>query len=241
MTGRSPARWSRSGPRRAIPYWPAAWVADRWAGTADGRAGQPAVPSDPDTAPHLRGGATPYLEGLNRHFLDRAEHERLRADIGIAPISEQLRVVSARVAAADEKVAEIRKRLDAFPETPDDTVLTKRNVLEQDADELLVRSRRQREYAAARARLVAEEQQAVGAADDLRVEEARLTAAIDARERIASGRVRRLHEHTRRRCATYQRRLVHKHPKGPAVIPVLELALPSLPSWVQGSTQLAPE
>ena len=35
-----------------------------------------------------------------------------------------MRLVCAKAAAADEKVAEIRKRLDAFPETPDDTVLT---------------------------------------------------------------------------------------------------------------------
>lgn len=240
MTGRSQARWA-SRPRRAIPYGPIARIADGRAGTEDGRAGQPAVPSDPDTAPHLRGGATPYQESLNRHFLDRAEHERLRADIDIVPISEQLRVAGVKAAAADEKVADVRKRLDAFPETPDDTVLKRRNVLEENAPEELVRARRQRKYAEARARLLAEEQQAIEEGRGLRVEEGRLAEAIDARERIASTRVRRLHEHTRRRCATYQRRLVHKHPEGPAVIPVLELALPSLPAWVQGSTQQPPE
>ncbi len=239
MTGRSPAGWA-SGPCRAILYGPIARVADRWAGITDGRAGQPAMPSDLATAPPLRGGATPYLEVLNRHFLDRAERERLQADIDIAPISERLRLVCAKAAAADEKVTEIRKRLDAFPEAPDDTVLTRRNVLEQDADELLVRTRRQREYTAIRARIVAEEQLAVDDARGLCIEEGRLAEAIAARERIAATRVRRLHEHTRRRCATYQRRLVHKHPKGPAVIPVLELALPSLPPWVQGNTQQPP-
>jgi hypothetical protein len=189
----------------------------------------------------LRGGATPYLEILTRHFLDRAERERLQADIDEAPIYEQRQRVRGRVTAADEKVAEIRKRLDAFPETPDDSVLNNRNVLEQNADALLVRARRQREHAVLRARLMAEEQQAVNEAHELRIEEGRLSEAIAGRERIAATRVRRLLEHTRRRCATYQRRLVLKHPAGAAIIPILELALPSLPAWVQASAQPTPE
>lgn len=228
-------------PHKPVFYSPIALIADRWAGATDGRAGHPTVLSDLDTALRLRGGATPYQEALNRTFLDRAERERLQADIEEAPFSEQRERVRARIAGADEKVAEIRKRLDALPETPDDTVLNRRNVLEQAAGELLVRSRRLREYSAVRARLVAEEQQALDDVRRLREEESRLTEAIAARERIASTRVRRLHEHTRRRCATYQRRLVHKHPDGPAVIPVLELALPSVPAWVQRSAQPAPQ
>jgi CO/xanthine dehydrogenase Mo-binding subunit len=185
--------------------------------------------------PH--GGVTPYLEIRNRHFLDRAERERLQTDICIAPLAAQLRQVRAQITAEDEKASDARKRLGAFPEKPGEAVLTVRNVLEQDAHELLVRTRRQREYAAARALLVAEEQQALDSARKLRIEDARLAEAIAARERIASTRVRRLYEHTRRRCATYQRHLVHKHPDGSGVIPVLELALPSLPSWVLGSNR----
>lgn len=233
---RSPA----GRPHKAITYGLIARAADCLAGAADGRAGQPVVPSDPDTAP-LQGGVTPYLEMLNRHFGDRAERERLQADIAIAPLSQERERVRALAGAADEKVTESRKRLDAFGETPDAAALNKRNVLEQNADELLVRTRRQREHAAGRARLLAQEQQALDEARRLRVEEGRLTEAIAARERIASTRVRRLHAHTLRRCATYLRHLVHKHPDGPAVIPVLELALPSLPTWVQGSTQRVPE
>jgi ABC transport system ATP-binding/permease protein len=233
---RSPA----GPPAKPVFYGPFARLADCWAGTADGRAGQPTVPPDLETAP-LRGGATPYQEALNRHFRDRAERERLQADIDEAPTSEQRERVRAQIAAADEKVAERRKRLDAVPETPGDTVLNKRNALEQDTADVLVRARRQREYDADRARLLAAEQEAVNETRTLRIEEARLTEAIAARERIASARVRRLHEHTRRRCATYQRHMVHKHPDGPAVSGILELAPPALPTWVQGSTQQVPE
>lgn len=233
---RSPA----GPPAKPVFYGPFARLADGRAGTADGRAGQPTVPPDLEVAP-LRGGVTPYQEAMSRHFRDRAEHERLQADIDEAPISEQRERVRAQIAAADEEVSERRKRLDAVAETPGDTVLNKRNALEQDAADVLVRTRRQREYDTDRARLLAAEQQAVDEARRLRIEEAHLTEAIAARERIASARVRRLYEHTRRRVAIYQRRLVHKHPDGPAVIPVLELALPSLPTWVQGGTQQAPE
>lgn len=233
---RSPA----GRPHKAINYGVFARAADCLAGAADGRAGQPVALSDPDTAPP-QGGVTPYLEVLNRHFGDRAERERLQADIDVAPLSQERERIRALAAAADERVAESRKRLDAFGETPDAAALNKRNVLEQGADELLVRTRRQREHAAGRARLLAQEQHALDEARRLRAEEGHLAEAIAVRERIASTRVRRLHEHTLRRCATYLRRLVHKHPDGPAVIPVLELARPSLPDWVNGSAQRAPE
>ena len=57
ITGRMGLRAAQGDPLRAYRTG-----ADRWAGITDGRAGHPAMPSDPDTAPHLRGGATPYLE-----------------------------------------------------------------------------------------------------------------------------------------------------------------------------------
>jgi hypothetical protein len=55
---------------------------------------------------------------------------------------------------------------------------------------------------------------------------------IITREQILATRVRQLHEHTLRRCATYRHHLVHKHPDGNALIPLLDLALPTLPDWL---------
>src|SRR5689334_14765665 len=100
-------------PAKPVFYSPIARLTDRWAGATDGRGGQPTVPSGLDTAPRQRGGATPYQEALNRAYLDRAERERLQADIDEAPLYEQRQRVRAQIAAADEKVTEIRKRLDA--------------------------------------------------------------------------------------------------------------------------------
>lgn len=87
-------------------------------------------------------------------------------------------------------------------------------------------SPRQREHDARRAKVLAEEQQAVDKVRALRVEKARLA------EMIAT-RVRQLHEHMLRRWATYQRHLVRKHPVGAALIQFLHPALPTLPDWTQ--------
>jgi hypothetical protein len=119
-----------------------------------------------------------------------------------------------------------------MPATPDKAVLTRRNAVEQHADEALVRDRRQREHNAERGKLLAEERRAVEAVDALRVQERRLAELIAIREQILDIRVRQLHQHTLRRCGTYKRHLVHKHPDGAAVIPLLDLGLPTLPEWL---------
>jgi len=83
-------------------------------------------------------------------------------------------------------------------------VLTRRNAVEQHADEALVRARRQREARRTTRKVQAELDQALTKLRALRVEEARLTGMIAAREQIFAARVRQLHEHTLRRCGTYR-------------------------------------
>lgn len=114
----------------------------------------------------------------------------------------------------------------------DEAALTLRNAVEQHISETLVRARRQREHDAKRAKVAAELQQAVEKVRALRVEQARLLEMITTREQILAARVRQLHEHTLRRCATYRHHLGRKHPDGNALIPYLNLALPSLPDWL---------
>jgi hypothetical protein len=66
----------------------------------------------------------------------------------------------------------------------------------------------------------------------LREQEVGLSETIMIRQRILDSRVHELHQHSLRRCATYMRHIVHYHPGGSAVIPYLEMALPSLPEWL---------
>ena len=173
-----------------------------------------------------------FIEVRRRHFLDRSEREHRHALTDLEPIRRQLAEVRQDISGCEEKVAELRERLKAIPETPDEAALTRRNAVEQHIPGELVRARRQREHDARRAKVQAELEQALTKLRGLRVEEARLTRMIITREQILATRVRQLHEHTLRRCGTYKHHLVRKHPDGNALIEFLDLALPTLPDWL---------
>jgi len=257
MTRRPPTAWD-SKPHQAIFYSPFARLADRWAGAKDGRFGLPALPSGSNGTSNGSGNGTgngntpgpqnqtttgtavlapkaaviPYLDIRARHYLDRSELERRHCEHDNEGTAAQLETVREQITAAEATVADIKKRLEAMPETPDESVLKDRNAVEQHADEALVRKRRRREYDAARAPILAQLRQAEQSVRSLQVEAARLAEVIVARERIRDCRIRQIREHTLRRCGTYKRRLVHKHPDGAAVVPYLDLALPDLPDWL---------
>ena len=139
--------------------------------------------------------------------------------------------VRQQIVGADERATAVRKLLDSWPEEHPDPV--RRNAIEQHAPEELVRARRRREFEAERSQVVVLEEQAVDRAREFRVQEARLSETIAARERVLNSRVRQLHAHSLRRCGTYKHHIVHHHPDGAAVLPYLDLALPALPDWAQ--------
>ena len=231
MTRRPPATWDTK-PHKPIFYGPLARLADRFAGRGDGNAAIPDVPAGSAEIADPRPAATPYLEIRRRHFLDRSEREHRHMLADLEPVRRQLAALRQDIACGEEKVAELRKRLEAIPVKLDEDALTLRNAVEQHAGEALVRARLQREHDARRGKVLAELEQAVAAVRALRVEEARLAGMIAAREQILAARVRQLHEHTLRRCGTYRHHLVRKHPDGNALIPFLNLALPALPGWL---------
>jgi hypothetical protein len=150
----------------------------------------------------------------------------------IEPVCRQLAAVREDIAGGEDKMAEIRERLDAIPEKLDEDALTRRNAVEQHIPRELVRDRRQREHDDRRGKVQAELDQAAAKVRGLRIEEARLTRMITTREQILATRVRQLHEHTRRRCGTYKHHLARKHPDGLTLIPFLDLAVPTLPDWL---------
>ena len=231
MTRRPSTAWDTK-PHKPIFYGPLARLADRFAGVSNGNAAIPDVPAGPAETADSRPATTPYLEIRRRHFLDRGEREHRHMLTGLEPVQRQLAALRQDIAGTEEDVAELRERLEAIPEKPDEAALTRRNAVEQDAGEALVRGRRQREHDARRGKVQAELDQALAKLRALRVEEARLTGMIDAREQILAARVRQLHEHTLRRCGTYRHHLVRKHPDGNALIPFLNLVLPTLPDWL---------
>jgi ABC transport system ATP-binding/permease protein len=227
---RAPTDWDTK-PHRPIRYGLGARLSDIWAGRSDGKNGLPPLPEH-NGPPGPGEGHTPYLAIRKHHFLDPAERERRHAWSDLTATYERLSSLDQEIAEAEERAVEARKQLDDMPVHPPESELTKRNVVEQHADEALIRARRQREHDKRRALLIAKDQQAGEAVRALRVQQAQLAGVIAARYRILEGRVRQLHEHTWRRSRTYQRHLVRRHPDGQALLPYLDLALPALPDWL---------
>lgn len=224
-------------PEKPIRYGLFARAADRSAGRVDGTAALLATASDLDGA----AGATPYLAALDQRYRTQAELVRLRTDRDIAPAVERRIAVRQQILSAEAAAAEIRKRIEDFPEVAPADVLSRRNALEQAAAPELIRTRNQREWDARRRDLLAEDRRAGESVLALRAEEAQLTGAVTTRERIGATRVRRLHEHALRRSRTYERQLVLRHPDGAALLPLLALGRPELPGWVQLHSRLDDE
>lgn len=231
MTRKSSTTWDTK-PHKAIFYSPVAWFVDWRAGRRDGDAAIPDLPAGSAETADPRAATTPFIEVRRRHFLDRSEREHRHMLNDLEPVHRQLAALRQDITGGEEKVAQLSKRLEAIPENPEEAALTRRNAVEQHIDEALVRARRRREHDARRATVLAELEQAVAKVRAMRVEEARLEGMITSREKILATRVRQLHEHTLRRCATYQHHLVRKHPDGNALIGFLNLALPALPGWL---------
>src|SRR6266851_6901227 len=140
MTQRPPSTWDTK-PHKPIFYSPAARLADRFAGRGDGNAAIPDLPAGPVDIIDAQAATTPYLEIRRRHFLDRSEHEHRHMLNDLEPVRRQLAALPQDIAGGEEKVTEIRKRLAAIPEKPDEATLNSRNAVEQHIDQALARAR----------------------------------------------------------------------------------------------------
>jgi ABC transport system ATP-binding/permease protein len=227
---RAPTDWDTK-PHKPIFYGPLARLSDVWAGRRDGRLGLPPLPGQ-DGPPDPSQVRTPYLAIRNHHFLDRAERERRHMQSDLGATYQRLSSLDQEIAEAEQRAAEARKQLDDMPVHAPEQDLKKRTAVEQNAEEALIRARRQREHDKRRAPLMTKDQQAAEAVRALRVQRAQVAGLVCARRRILEGRVRQLHEHTWRRGRTYQRHLVRRHPDGHALLRHLDLAMPTLPAWL---------
>jgi hypothetical protein len=96
-----------------------------------------------------------------------------------------------------------------------------------------VRLRRSREHTARRAPLVEEAIKLRAELQDLRVELERTRQRILTCKTLCAVRIHRLHAHTMRRLACYERRLVRVHSEGARLVPLLAPHYPQLAGWVQ--------
>jgi hypothetical protein len=229
------ARRSMTAPEEPpgpMPYGIRARLADIWSAWRDGHAVVPPIPA-PGASPVptvVNHGITPYMEVRNRHFLDWAERERRRMHTELTDVYQQRAEIRAKAAGAERKAEALQRIAANLPAEPLD--LLRRNVVEQNAPEALIRARRQREFELKRAEALAPFHQAAEMVTTLQEQAAGLDARITARQEILYTQIRQLHQHALLRCGIYMQHIVHYHPEGSAVIPYLKLALPELPEWV---------
>lgn len=227
MTGLT-ARSTLLGAAPPIRYGVLARLGDRWHAIRDGKAGLPELGS--------REPVTPTFEVLRQTFEDRQHHERklIRADTGRLRGRES--ALLARIHEAGQEAVDVDKRLEAMPEQLSPTELEQRHGGETKTDIAVVRMRRAREHAAGREPLLAAAARLRRQLQELRIELGETRRAIRNREVMGALEVIRLHAHTMRRIAAYERRLVRVHPSGAQLSYRLALHHPRLPDWVHSIT-----
>lgn len=209
----------------AIRYGVFARLADRWHATRDGKSGLPA----------LAGGLalTPTFEVLTKVYEDRQHHERKLIRSHTADQRGRESALVARIHETGQEAIDVEKRLEAMPEQLSLPELEQRNGGETKTDIAVVRMRRAREHTARRAPLLAAASRLRQQLQELRIELDLTRRAIRNREVMGALEVSRLHAHTMRRIAAYERRLVRVHPAGAELISQLALHHPQLPDWVR--------
>jgi len=212
-------------PYRPLLYGPVAWFFDIRAACADARAGIPAAEYI-DAGPVL----TPTVQQRAQTLADRAEREFLQVQADTAPMRERQAQLRSRIEDLKELVEEQRSVLVGLPERLPEADLERRSAGEVDTPVEGVRTRRTREHDGRR-RAVSDRLGALRG--DLAAALARLDEAVRGREERGAIRARRLHAYTLRRIASYESRLVRRHPAGRRLAGRLVVVRPAVPGWAQ--------
>jgi len=226
------------------------------ASLADSAPANRAEPVPPPTAgptaePTERGGLVrepcgppiippPYLRYLRSRAADAARLEWVRAEARIARAQARVDQLRATAASLLQATVDAKDYEAGLPVEPDERTMNERTYTDElrQRPESLSRSRRRGDHAKAidaakAARRRAEESYLAQSAEIARIE-----ALIAAEKRVRTARILRIHEHMRRREASYWRHLVRHHPHGARLSGCLDPAAPDLPSWVR-ETDLA--
>jgi hypothetical protein len=231
MARRNRTFWEAK-PQKPIRYGAFGRLADRRAGRSDGKSGKPPLPAvrTEDLPTDL---ITPYLESIYQIYKGSTEAESRTALRDVADAIVRRRVLQKNIASREERSRNIQKQLDAMPEIPDDTFLGQRNATEQHADAVLVRTRRLREYTAAREKIQTEMDQSDEKIVDMLAEFAEASENVAVRRQALAIRVAQMRAHALRRRGCYLRHLESHHPDGPALSLYFDFSPPDLPSWLK--------
>jgi hypothetical protein len=232
MARKKPDVWEAK-PDKSIRYGPLARFVDWRIGRSDGRSGRVQLPGGPPEDLKIQ-LTTPYLDQLSRGLGGAADAENSRLLRDAQHDFKRRNALAAEIMRGMERSTEIQKELDAMPDPPPESSLTRRNAVEQHADELLIRARRAREFTAARERTKSAKLRVDEALSACLVEQANVDGAISVRRLALNVRVRRLWSHAMTRRAAYIRHLCRHHPDGTDLLRYFELSSPELPGWLDG-------
>lgn len=157
---------------------------------------------------------TPYLENLRRDFLFDVKQEYGVMEAELAEPSRRRKMLLQQITDAEEKLAGIRKRLDAMPRhRPGDPPLRRISGRLPSKEEMqLIREERVEE--GQRADLLALENETDRVLSALRKDAVEVAEFIAARERVARAVTAQLREHALRRASVYLGELVNEHADG---------------------------
>ncbi|MEV0129732.1 ATP-binding cassette domain-containing protein [Dactylosporangium sp. NPDC050688] len=210
-----------------ILYGPFARLADLYHGWRDGLSNIP-------PKAHWRRGqriSTPHREVLIRRAQDAFELERLRFEQARRWALDRLARAEAERDGAEAVLALAERELAQASVPPTGEQLGERRVAEEHRDGRVVRSRRMREHRLRRGATLAALRRARDAVTDA---DARIAAArqeATTQLAVAASRVRRIHEFTHRRLASYRRRLARSHPDPAWIVEGMSVLDPEIPRW----------
>ncbi|HKS48253.1 MAG TPA: ATP-binding cassette domain-containing protein [Amycolatopsis sp.] len=208
-----------------LRYGPFERLADWWHGWRDGRAGIPRPARGPLSTPHRDVLVTRAREAFEREWIER--------EAGWAGDQQRLAASVTELAQAERELARAEAELAELPPRPTGEELTRRRLGEAQRPERIVRLRRFREHAGRRAQLKREVRAARARVDEVEQEVAAIRDLLERHALVALARVRRLHEYTHLRLASYRRRLVRGHRYGPLVNQAMDMLDPRFPEWAR--------
>ncbi|WP_018801895.1 hypothetical protein [Salinispora arenicola] len=211
-------------PAPPIRYGLLSRFADWFHGWRDGRRGLPAAEPSANLV-------SPAEEALIRAARDAFAHEWIRLEFDLAEPLQRRADAQVRRTFAARVLVEAERELDECLPVPPADELTIRRDGERIASASLVQARRRAEHRRRREALHVVARQARVRLAQIDAEIASFSESAVRRLAIRQARVRRLHQHTQRRLASYRRSLVRWHPKGALIVAELEATKPAIPEW----------
>lgn len=204
--------------------------ADWWCATRDARRGLPDLPADQREStdhPDIPTG-TPHMTFLGQQGIGRIEKEWIVYEAEVAdPLADyrdlqaQVRALKAELSTAEERSGTLEQSSGGTDAAPGESA----------TDPGIIAQRRAREHGRKRDEAQSTVRRLTSDISRAEARAAQVKEQIDIRLRIAQRRAAMIEAHIRRRRASYETRLVRKHPQGLLLNRLLRPGWPTAPEW----------